>query len=153
MWALLAGRVGLGAWPGAQGARGAPRYPGAVTSKELAQELGLSRDALKRRLALLRQMGLDGWARAAPGGALELPPEVVDVLRRAISYERAGLTVAEALRRARTEVQGEAPRAPNPAPREPHGGQALVWATWALAGAVAFVGAALWALVVILAKR
>lgn len=143
----------MGAGPGAQGAGGAPRYPVVVTSKELAQELGLSRDALKRRLALLRQMGLDGWARVAPGGALELPPEVVDVLRRAVSYERTGLTVAEALRRARTEVQGEAPRAPNPAPGEPHGGQALVWATWALAGAVAFAGAALWALVAILARR
>ncbi|MEN3011171.1 MAG: hypothetical protein ABDI20_09505, partial [Candidatus Bipolaricaulaceae bacterium] len=102
------------------------------------------------------QLGPDGWARAAPGGALDLPLEVVDVLRRAVLYEREGCPAAEALRRALAEAPRRAPKPRGAAPRPSPPGAAdptLLQLLWVIVVFLGLIAGALWALVAVLARR
>lgn len=63
---------------------------------ELQELTGYSRDQLKRRLALLRELGRDGVHRGAHG-ALLVPDDLVQLLVRMAEQERKGLAPREAL--------------------------------------------------------
>ncbi|MEM1552418.1 MAG: hypothetical protein QXH03_07115 [Candidatus Bathyarchaeia archaeon] len=63
---------------------------------ELQELTGYSRDQLKRRIALLRELGHDGVHRGAHG-ALLVPDDLVDLLVRMAEHERKGLAPREAL--------------------------------------------------------
>lgn len=123
------------------------------TIADLANELGVSVHALKRRIALLRALGVDGCARDGARGALVVSPETAEVLRRALALEREGATMREALLRAlggahdcaHHEARPGQERAPVSAPRSAPWDWALVAGVWAAA-------TALWAIVAILAR-
>lgn len=123
------------------------------TIADLANELGVSVHALKRRIALLRALGVDGCARDGAHGALVVSPKTAEVLRRALALEREGATMREALLRAlggahdgaHHEAEPSPDHAPVSAPRSAPWDWALVAGVWAAA-------AALWAIVAILAR-
>lgn len=150
-----------------------------VTSKELRERFGWSEQQLRRRLAALRAAGVDGLRRG-PNGVYLIPEDLAKVLAEIARLEKDGLGPSEALRRALEGVNGLLP--PTDAPpgsrgaastpvdgpsagadelRREHaqtGGKlhtypALVAAVWALAIATGVAAAALWALVVVLARR
>lgn len=97
-----------------------PSYPGRVTLQELANRLGVSKDVVKRRLALMRTMGLDG-ARRDVRGALVISDDAVALLQRALALERDGLQARVALLQALREAH-PAPATSAPAPQTPTGG-------------------------------
>lgn len=123
------------------------------TITELANELGISVHALKRRIALLRALGVNGCARDGAHGALVVSPETAEALRKALALEREGATMREALLRAlggahdgaHHEAEPGQDRVPVSAPRSEPWDWALVAGVWAAA-------AALWAMVAILAR-
>lgn len=93
------------------------------TVYDLAQELGISSAAVKRRLYVLRTMGVNGYTRGGPNGALLVTDQTAGLLHRALDLEQQGLPMRAALERAlesadvatksRTEGEsaGRAPRA------------------------------------------
>ena len=152
-----------------------------VTSKELRERFGWSEQQLRRRLAALRAAGIDGLRRG-PNGVYLIPEDLAKVLAEIARLEKDGLGPSEALRRALEGVNGllpptDAPPGSQGAASTPVDGPsasadelrrehaqaqageelqtypALVAAVWALAIATGVAAAALWALVVVLARR
>ncbi|MEM2593254.1 MAG: hypothetical protein QXI60_11785 [Thermofilaceae archaeon] len=150
-----------------------------VTSKELRERFGWSEQQLRRRLAALRAAGIDGLRRG-PNGVYLIPEDLAKVLAEIARLEKDGLGPSEALRRALEGVNGllpltDAPPGGQGAASTPVDGPsasadelrrehaqageelqtypALVAAVWALAIATGVAAAALWALVVVLARR
>ena len=77
---------------------------------ELEELTGYSRDQLKRRLALLRAHGRDGVHRGAHG-ALLVPDDLANLLRRMAELEQEGLSPREALSWALDGAQERPPSA------------------------------------------
>lgn len=75
---------------------------------ELQELTGYSRDQLKRRIALLRELGHDGVHRGAHG-ALLVPDDLVDLLVRMAEHEREGLAPREALTMVLDSAQERSP--------------------------------------------
>ena len=70
---------------------------------------GYSRDQLKRRLALLSAYGCDGVHRGARG-ALLIPEDLAQLLKKMVEFERQGLSPTEAMTLALNSAH-ERPRA------------------------------------------
>lgn len=96
--------------------QGAPLPSGTMpTLRQLSIELGISRDALKRRVGIARSLGVDGCARDGAHGTLVISEEMATLIRRALELERTGFPMQNALRRALDEAHG----AHNPARSSP----------------------------------
>ncbi|MEM2001549.1 MAG: hypothetical protein QXT77_02735 [Candidatus Methanomethylicaceae archaeon] len=150
-----------------------------VTSKELRERFGWSEQQLRRRLAALRAAGIDGLRRG-PNGVYLIPDDLAKVLAEIARLEKDGLGPSEALRRALEGVNGLLPPSDGPLEEQripstpvdgpfagadelrPKHGQAgekmqtypaLVAAVWILTIVIGVAAVALWALVIVLARR